>query len=302
MKKILIIGYSQSGQLHEILDGFQSALGEYDVDRIAVQTLKKFEFPWDNSVFFETMPATVLEKNVGIEPLTFKHNKYDLLIIGHQPWFLSPSLPTTALFKDQNFLNILKDTDVVSVVGARNMWINAQERFVQWIEDNNARLIAHIPFIDRNQNYLSALSILHWMLTGKKEKKWGILPKPGVSNKDINRSADFGELIKSRLEGKAFRLQTAIIETGFIELPASIMLIESRAKKIFRIWANKIESKSPEDKKKWISGFKYYLLVALFIVSPIVLVFYFLVVFPFTFRSVSKKRNALLNMGINNLS
>ena len=78
------------------------------------------------------------------------------------------------------------------------------------------------------------------------------------------------------------------------------MFIESKAKRLFHIWANLIKRKGTNDKKRafWVNIYKYYLLVALFIVSPIILTFYNLLIKPFTGASIRKNKEALLYMGI----
>jgi hypothetical protein len=197
---------------------------------------------------------------------------YDLIIFGYQPWFLSPSLPANALLHDPGFLAILKNTPVVTVIGARNMWINSQKRVVQRITDAGGRIVANIPFIDRHQNLISALSILHWMLTAKKDRKWGVLPLPGVSDKDIKDASILGFPVSDSLQKDEFEgLQQKILEYRLIDIQPSVMFIEMRAKRLFVIWANLIVRKGTNDKKRafWVSLYKYYLIVALFFVSPL---------------------------------
>ena len=45
MKKILVINYSQTGKLDEILDEFISSMTEFDIDRVKIEMIKKFKFP-----------------------------------------------------------------------------------------------------------------------------------------------------------------------------------------------------------------------------------------------------------------
>ena len=80
------------------------------------------------------------------------------------------------------------------------MWLNSQESVKQLIKDADGVLVGNIPFIDRNPNLLSAVSILHWMLTGKKEKKYGIFPLPGISERDILEASLFGNIIQKSLD------------------------------------------------------------------------------------------------------
>ena len=102
MKKILAINFSQTGQLDNIINKFLEPFCNEDIDRINIQSEKPFPFPWNPEEFFDIMPETVLESPILINPINFKYEKYDLIILGHQPWFLSPSMPTTALFKNQS--------------------------------------------------------------------------------------------------------------------------------------------------------------------------------------------------------
>lgn len=303
MKKVLVINYSQSGQLDEILDSLTSTLtNSISIDRINVKLKKPFPFPWTSKAFFDAMPESVLEIPTPIQPLNFAETQYDLILLGYQPWFLSPSIPTTSFLKDPEFEKRLKGTPVISVLGARNMWINSQKSIVDTIQQGGGKLVANIPLVDNASNLASVVSILHWMLTGKKTKKWGIFPKPGVSDEDIQGSRKYGILINEALSQNNFSgLQKKVIETGQIKILTTILFIEGRAKKLFRIWANLIkkkESKSNQSRQRWLVVFKYYLIFALFIVSPIVLLIYSILVRPFTQNKIKRMKEEVLYNGI----
>lgn len=293
MKKILAINYSQSGQLHRIMSNFFEPFEKEDVDRKTIEPKTDFPFPWTMFSFFNEMPETVLEKPIEIKPIDFKHEKYDLVVIGYQPWFLSPSRPLTGLFSYEPFKQLLKDTPVITVIGSRNMWLNSQEVVRDWVRENGAKLVGNLVYVDRHSNLPSAVSIVHWMMTGKQTKKWGIFPVPGVSEADVLSAADFGGMAHRHLEaGSLDHLQEAIIANKGIVVNTNLMFIEGRAKMLFRIWAKLITKKTEQGKnrKAWVNGFKYYLLFALFIVAPIVLLFYNILVRPFTQQSIKRKK------------
>ena len=132
-RRILVVSYSQSGQLDRIVERFIAPFETAVVERVRVQPTRAYPFPWTSGSFFDPMPETVLEQPIPIEPLEFERASYDLVVVAYQPWFLSPSLPTTALFADEAFRARLADTPVVTVIGARNMWLRSQERVVQWL-------------------------------------------------------------------------------------------------------------------------------------------------------------------------
>lgn len=301
MKRILVIGYSQSGQLYEILSNFLKPFQGVEIEQVKIETQRPFPFPWTSDVFFDTMPESVLEEPVSLAPYTLQSKTYDLIILGYQPWYLSPSIPTTSLLKDPKFLSVLKNTPVLTVIGARNMWLNAHESVVGYIEEAGGRIVGNIPLIDRHQNLVSALSILHWMLTGKKERKWGVLPYPGVSDKDIREVELFGQKVFKAFQKDSYEgLQAEILAEDKIDIHPSILLVEMRGKRLFLAWANLIKKKSVSSKKRsfWVNVYKYYLLVALFIVSPIVLTIYTIFIRPFVGKSIQRKKEHFLYLGI----
>lgn len=293
MKKILVVSYSQSGQLTEILEQFLAPFDPALVEHVQIIPRNPFPFPWTTDSFFDKMPECVEELPIELEPLHFSEPRYELIVFGYQPWFLSPSLPATALLQLPQFLALLTGTPVVTVIGGRNMWLNSQESIKKRIADAGGRLVGNIPFMDRVSNLVSAVTILHWMLTGRKDRKWNIFPYPGVSREDIGEGARFGGIVKSAFERQDYdHLQKEILGTGLIEIPTDILFIEQRAKKLFRIWAGLIRKKgtTPEKRKRLVNAFKYYLLVALFMVAPVVVTIYKVLIAPFFPNAIKKKK------------
>jgi hypothetical protein len=299
MKKILVISYSQSGQLKQIVDNFLIPFHDVELENFVIKPKKTFPFPWDMNSFFDVMPESVLEETIEIEAPRFKHDKYDLILFAYQPWYLSPSLPATAILKDEIFGKRLKNTPIVTIIGARNMWLNSQEAIKKMISDKGGNLVANVPLIDRNPNLISVITILHWLGTGKKTKKWGMFPMPGVAEKEINESYMFGEkTFQALMNNDLKNLQKEIISLNKIHINTSLLFVESRAKKLFIIWAKIIKKKGTNPKKRafWLRIFKNYLYVALFIISPIVLTIYTLLIRPLSQNQIKKNKTYFLNV------
>nr|WP_295930176.1 hypothetical protein [uncultured Dyadobacter sp.] len=293
MKNILVVNYSQSGQLNEIIDQFLQPFEPETVERLEIFPASPFVFPWTSDEFFDKMPECVQEDVIELQPLHFGAERYDLIVLGYQPWFLSPSLPITALLHSPGFKARVRDTPIVTVIGGRNMWLNSQESIKKRIADAGGKLVGNIPLMDRVSNLVSAVTILHWMLTGRKDRKWGIFPKPGISDQDIRSASRFGAIVRKSFDsGQYADLQKEIMATGLIEIPTDILFIEGRAKKLFRIWANLIKTKgtTPEKRKRLVGFFKYYLLVALFMVAPVLVTTYRLLIAPFAANAIKKKK------------
>lgn len=296
----MFLSYTQSGQLDEIAERFLLPFSSHSIDHVVIKPVKPFPFPWTSAEFFDAMPETVLEEPIRLEPLNIPGNDYDLIILGYQPWFLSPSLPITALLKNDEFKAVVKGKPVVTVVGSRNMWINSQISVNRMVDQAGGKVVANVPFSDKSNNIVSAVSILYWMLSGRKERMLGIFPKPGVSDEDIAKAIEPGRIVLNYAErGEYTGLQEDIAEAGFISVPTDILFIEKRAKRLFRIWAGIIKrlGKTSRSRKLWISIYKYYLIIALFIVAPIVLLLYYILVLPFVYKRVAvEKERVKLNL------
>ncbi len=289
-KKVLVLYYSQSGQLTDIVKHFIAPFDKenVEVELVRIQPVNDFEFPWTSDRFFDAMPETVLEKPMALPPLQFRYKKYDLIVLAYQPWFLSLSLPFYSALQLESVKSILKNAPVVTLIGARNMWISSQERLKAILKEAGAHLVGNVALVDKHNNQVSVVTILYWMLTGKKDRYLGIFPKPGVSDKDILEAEIFGQtvldfLLRNNWEG----MQQQMIAQGAVDVQYNLMFVEERAPRLFKIWAKMIDG-SPH-RKTLLVVFKYYLLFAIFIVAPIVLTLNLLLFRIFFIRKARKK-------------
>lgn len=291
--KILTVSYSQTGQLEEIVQKFLEPFREADIDRVRIAPDPPFPFPWPTHAFFDAMPETVLEEPVALEPVSYREECYDLVVLAYQPWFLSPSLPISTILQDTEFKKRLNGTPVVTLSGGRNMWLNAQESVKKHIDGAGGKLVANIPLVDRHANHISVITIIHWLIGGRKDRKWGFFPLPGVSADDIAFMSRYGAEIKTAFESDQLAgVQERLVAFGKISVPTDILFIEERAKRLFLIWANLIKKRGRTEKsrKRLVTLFKYYLLTALFVVAPVLLTVYYILVWPFTRKQLLKKK------------
>jgi hypothetical protein len=296
-KNILVIYYSQTGQLKEIVNKYCLPFETNDctVEYAPIVPEEAFTFPWSSESFFSVMPECVLGIPVKIKPFQFKLPAYDLVVFAYQPWFLSPSLPAISALKDSSVLNIMKGANVLTLIGARNMWLSSQERVKEILANNGSNLVGNIVMTDRHNNYISAATILHWMLDGKKDRLWGIFPMPGVSQKDMDQSPEFGTITLEALNNNTLgNLQTNLVHKGAVTVISDFMFIEGRATKLFSMWANLIIKK--KNRSQWLVLYKYYLIIALFIVAPIVVTINGILFQPFLGGVIAKKKKYYLGL------
>lgn len=273
MKKILVIYYSQTGQLKQILDSLLRPLADnpaFSVECLEIEPAAAYPFPWTRSAFLEVFPESVLEKPISLKPWAARHpGEYDLVILAFQPWYLSPSLPITAFLQSPEAEKIFRGADVLTVIGARNMWVKSFERVKERLENLGGCLRGNIVQIDRAPNLVSVVTICYWMFTGKKDRCLGLFPPPGVSAADIAAAGKFGEAIGSALEkDRIGGLDETLKKLGGTEVNVSLARLENRAKKVFFLWANAI-TKRPRIRKRLLNIFFVELILALAIVSPV---------------------------------
>jgi len=296
MKKVLVITYSQSGQLNEIVGNLLKPLNEKcSIHYEKLHPIPDYPFPWPELTFWDVMPESVRMIPAKLEPLQVDENTdFDLVIVGYPIWFLSPPIPITTFLKSKTAKRLLSERPVITVIGSRNMWVSAQENVKQLIADAGGNLVGNIALRDRHHNLPSVVTIVYWMMTGKKDSYLGIFPKPGVSDEDIKGAEKFGHPILNALAKASFgNLQNKLIAINAVEIIPSVVSIEKKGKRIFKIWSGLIlkkgGSRNPARAGR-LKLFKWYLLFVIFAVSPIAtLIFY--MTYPFFFLKINREMN-----------
>ena len=296
-KKVLVIYYSQSGQLADIAGCLTAPLAEagVSIETVAVQLVKNYPFPWSAERFYSVMPDCVLGVTAELEPFTLKEKAYDLIVLGYQAWFLYPSIPVNSLLHHPAFLAVVKDTPVITITGARNMWLNTFLEVKKTLRMAGARLVGNIALIDRHLNHISFVTIFHWLLRGKKDRYLNIFPYPGVSAADISHCKVFGALLLPHLETDQWDgLQEELVRQNAVNTRYPLLLLESKAIPTYVVWANFIVKK--KKRRQWLAVFKYYLLFSLFVAAPVILAIDAVLIRPFSSKRTNAKKQYYLSL------
>jgi menaquinone-dependent protoporphyrinogen IX oxidase len=288
MKEVLIVYYTQSGQLQEIVQNIASAFDEEKVNitYYKIRPEKEYGFPWKEADFYDAFPESFLQIPCKLHPpkAEIALKKYDLVILGYQVWYLTPSIPINSFLTSDFGKKILDKTPVVTVIACRNMWLMAQEKMKRLLLSCNAHLVGNIALVDRHINHISVITIVHWMLGGKKSKYLGIFPKPGVSDQDIKASKTFGVPInKALLTDNYTDLQDNLLTLNAVKVKPLLIQTDKRGNVLFTKWANLIIKKGPTGnpkRKKLLVLFKYYLLFAIWAIAPIVFIVFLVTYIP----------------------
>ncbi len=173
-KKVLVVYYSQTGQLREIVNSVIAPLkasSEVTLTFEEIRPKTPFPYPWTSDEFFQAMPESVRGIACELQPLSLNgQENFDLIIVAWQPWYLSPSIPIHAFFQHETAKKLLSGKPVITIIGSRNMWIMAHERIREYLKSMQAKLVGNIVLYDKAPNLLSVISIIRWLFTGKKGK------------------------------------------------------------------------------------------------------------------------------------
>ena len=278
-KKVLVTYYSQTGQLEEIMHNVARELERYDEDFAVtyyeIKLKEDFPFPWPTEVFYDTFPESYLQIPREIERPSDEilNGNFDLVLFGYQVWYLTPSIPVISFLKSEFAEQILANKPMITISGSRNMWMLSQEKLKVHLKRLNAKLVGNIALVDRHNNYTSVITILNWLGTGKKDQPKP-LPPAGISQKEIDEAGKYGKIIgKFARTGNFEGMQAELVKNGAVEVRPFLVKVEQVGNKLFTFFSGKVKN-NPGSRKFWVKMFKFYLMVAIWIISPIVLFFY----------------------------
>ncbi|QIW16751.1 dialkylresorcinol condensing enzyme [Pasteurellaceae bacterium RH1A] len=236
-KKILLISYSQTGQLTQLADNFIQPLKEVglDVEEYVVKPLDPYRFPWKFETFFNTFPETVHLQPKPIEKPVFQREKYDLIIIAYSVWFLSPAQPITAFMQTAEAKKILQDTPVITLIGCRNMWLQAQEKMKKLIADGGGKLVGNVVKVDQSNAWASFITTPAWMFTGNKQH-FASLPSAGISEAELADMQRFGQALLQKIQQNQPLDQPLFQGMGAVKIDEKLMMSEKVGHRSFYLW------------------------------------------------------------------
>lgn len=288
--KTAVFYYTQSGQALSVARSICQPLEKAGACVVYKEIIpvQNYPYPWCKYEFFDSFPETRLGMPPsGIHQIDFSDiEDANLVIVTGQSWFLSPSLPLQSFFEDTDVRRYLKAKNVLFVNACRNMWLMTSRKIKDYLSGIQANFVGHIVLQDKHPNLVSALTIVRWLMYGKKGKSF-FLPHAGISDADISACSKYGEVIVEEINNGSFsQLQKRLLAIGAIDYKPSVLFLEKAGHRMFGLWAKFIREKGGfRDKRRRfrVNCFFYYLLFVLFLVSPFGQLFFYL---SYPFHSV----------------
>ena len=274
MKKVLVLYYSQSGQLKSVIDSVTSELFNDDiqVDIKQIEPEETYSYPWSFYDFFDEFPEAAHLDGCSIKKIDNLEDDYDLIILGYTIWFLAPSSPIVGFLKSDQAKHIFKDKPVVTLIACRDMWVLAQEKMKDLLQDLNAKLIDNIALTDQGKGIYSFATTPRWMLTGKKDA-FSIFPPAGILESDIKNASRFGKRLKEALkEDKEKQGKALLTNLNAVNVNGKLIASEIIATRSFFIWGKIIKFFGPKKslgRKIAITIYSIFLVLLVFTIVPL---------------------------------
>ena len=247
MKRVLVLYYSQSGQLRRILESIiKGLLGGQDVrcDFRAITPVVPYPYPWTFYRFFSVFPEAVCLDGCAVEYIDCA-DQYDLIILGYTIWFLSPSIPVTGFLQTEQAARLFRDKPVVTVIACRDMWLIGQEKMKQLLKGLGARLLDNVALTDQGRSLYTFVTTPRWMLTGRKDRFW-FFPRAGVAEEEIKRADRFGKRLAQALANNLEKGEGPLLSgLGAVKVKGKLIATEAVAHRSFLIWSRLMKKAGP---------------------------------------------------------
>lgn len=240
IKRILVLSYSQTGQLAEITQSIVAPLQQSRHFSVHVETLRPvtpYPFPWRFFSFLDAFPESAQMVAPSLHPLSLTGDEdFDLVILPYQVWFLAPSLPITAFLKHPLAKKLLAGKPVVTVIACRNMWMQAQEKMKSLLTACGARLLDNVAMVDPSSTMTTLLTTPVWLLSGKRDLLPG-LPPAGIDAASIKAASRFGFALRDALQNDQ-ECGTAPLLTGLnaANSDPALLFSEKAGTRSFYLW------------------------------------------------------------------
>lgn len=239
-KRILVIDYSQTGQLTALTEQIIAPLKDDPDVTVRVETLrplKAYPFPWPFFTFFDAFPESAHMRPPEMVPLSLTGDEdFDLVILPYQIWFLAPSLPITAFLKNPVAQRLLAGKPVVSVIACRNMWLTAHEKFKVLLAATGARLVDNIVVTDPGSTMGTFITTAVWMLSGRKAGFWG-LRDAGLDAGQIRGARRFGLALRDALKSDLEKTGRPMLSgLGAVDANPRLYISERAGTRSFYLW------------------------------------------------------------------
>lgn len=275
MKNVLVVNYSQTGQLAQItaqlVEPLRAAGHRVHLETLVPETA--YPWPWPIVDFVDAFPECVQLDAPPLKPLSIAADTpFDLVILTYQVWYLSPALPMTAFLHSPAGRQLIHGKPVVTLVACRNMWLSAQQTMQRLIGEAGGQLRDHLAFTDQGHPLATFITTPRWVLTGRRDRFLG-LPAAGVAAEEIRQASRFGRALADALDRDEEKSGAAMLAgLRAVTVNARLALSERAGQRAFRVWSKLIRAfgkRGQWRRRPILLAFALYLITLVLTVVPL---------------------------------
>jgi hypothetical protein len=252
MKRILVLEYSQSGDVTKVANAFTHPLQRPGVElrRECLQPIVAYPYPWRSlGRLFSVFPECFLGPAEDILPPVFSlDERFDLVVLAYQVWYLNPSLPIQAFLRSEH-ARVLRDTPVITLCVSRAMWHSASETMKQMLRDARAVHIDNVVITHPGPPFSTFVSVPRALLVGKKDRLWGIFPPAELDARELDRCARLGAAVAERLDKLRPPYPSLLAGLGAVEVKRRYIVPERTAWYLYRVVAPLVGRRGERDER-----------------------------------------------------
>ena len=238
MTKILVIYYSQSGSVLQAAQSLLSPLKQVSDVEINWQEIHPevdYDYPWKFYRFFDVFPECINKESPAIKALSFDPSeRFDLVVLAYQVWYLAPSLPIQGFFASE-YAKVLQNTKIITLIACRSMWHSASEAMKKMIKDAGGIHLDNVVITHQGSPLATFITTPRMVLTGKKDSFMGVLPPGGFLNEEIDSLSRFGKVIAKNIDNLANSSLLEKLEP--VQVNRNYIIAEQIGRIIYRPWA-----------------------------------------------------------------
>jgi hypothetical protein len=269
MKRILVLEYSQSGDVTKVADAFARPLCRpgVEVRRECLRPVRPFPYPWGSVPrLFSVFPECFLGPTGGIHPPGFDPGeRFDLVVLAYQVWHLCPSLPVQAFLRSAH-ARVLEGTPVVTLCVSRNMWHSASEGMKQALRERGAIHLDNVVVTHRGPPFATFVSVPRALLYGQRDRLWGIFPPAEMGRPELDRVERLGAAVARHLEDVRPPYHPLLAGLGAVEVKKRYVVPELGAWYAYRASARLLTRGRPRSERS------RHLAICLFIAAELLLI------------------------------
>ena len=199
--RMLVLYFSQSGETRRAAEAFSSNWSGWEIVYQPIKPQIPYPHPWRSIwKFFGVLPDCLLGNGPPIEPLADEIDDVDLVTLAYPVWFLSPALPVQSVFSDAGYRRVLGGTRVITICVCRSMWNCASEKIKSLLKSITAHHLDNIVVTHHGSFWLTLVSTPRALLFGRKNAMLGMFPKAGISDEELGRLEQLGQVAARRFD------------------------------------------------------------------------------------------------------